>query len=60
MHAALGIHIDSDTAATRWRGERMDYDLGVWVLCQQAERARAKYDIPAETSEGAICAAATP
>lgn len=32
--------IDSDTAATRWRGERMDYELGVWVLCQQAKRAR--------------------
>jgi hypothetical protein len=59
-HAALGIHIDSDTAATRWRGERMDYDLGVWVLCQQAERAREKCDTPAETSGGAICAAATP
>ncbi|HEY4444982.1 MAG TPA: HNH endonuclease, partial [Steroidobacteraceae bacterium] len=41
-HAALGIHIDSDTAATRWRGERMDYDLGVWVLCNQAKRARAQ------------------
>jgi HNH endonuclease len=59
-HAALGIHIDSDTAATRWRGERMDYDLGVWVLCNQAKRARGKYDTPAETSEGAICASATP
>ena len=58
-HAALGIDIDSDTAATRWRGERMDYDLGVWVLCQQAERARGKYDVPAETSAGATCAAAT-
>jgi Domain of unknown function (DUF222)/HNH endonuclease len=39
-HTELGIHIDSDTAATRWRGERMDYELGVWVLCQQANRAR--------------------
>jgi hypothetical protein len=39
-HADLGIHIDRDTAATRWRGERMDYELGVWVLCQQAARAR--------------------
>jgi hypothetical protein len=29
-----------DAAATRWRGERMDYELGVWVLCQQFERAR--------------------
>jgi hypothetical protein len=39
-HAELGIQIDSKTAATRWQGERMDYDLGVWVLCQQAERGR--------------------
>ena len=39
-HAELGIHIDRDTAATRWRGERMDYELGVWILCQQVERAR--------------------
>ncbi len=43
-HADLGIHIDADTAATRWRGERMDYELGVWVLCQQVERARAARD----------------
>jgi len=28
------------SAATRWRGERMDYDLGVWVLCNQALRAK--------------------
>src|SRR3984885_12196874 len=48
-HAALGIHIDRDTAATRWCGERMDYDLGVWTLCQKAKRAREKYDVPAET-----------
>jgi hypothetical protein len=39
-HSELGIHIDPDTAATRWRGERMDYDLGVWVLSQQAAGAR--------------------
>ena len=39
-HAQLGIEIDSDTAATRWRGERMDYELGVWVLCQQHARAQ--------------------
>jgi hypothetical protein len=48
-HAALGIHIDEDTAATRWRGESMDYDLGVWVLCQQAARAWTKCDTSAET-----------
>jgi hypothetical protein len=39
-HAELGIHIDCHTAATRWRGERMDYELGVWVLCQQVLRAQ--------------------
>ena len=39
-HTELGIHIDPDTAATRWRGERMDYDLGVWALCQQAAGTR--------------------
>jgi hypothetical protein len=39
-HADLGIRIDRDTAATRWRGERMDYELGVWILCQRVERAR--------------------
>jgi hypothetical protein len=33
---AQGIVIDGDTAATRWRGERMDYDLGVSGLCYQA------------------------
>jgi hypothetical protein len=38
-HTAQGIHIDSDTAATLWRGERMDYELGVWVLCSEEERA---------------------
>jgi hypothetical protein len=37
-HAELGIKIDSNTAATRWRGERMDYELGVWILCRQHER----------------------
>jgi hypothetical protein len=57
-HATLGIHIDSGTAATRWQGERMDYELGVWVLCNQANRAREQanlageeQDVPAETSE---------
>jgi hypothetical protein len=45
-HAALGIHIDSGTAATRWRGERMDYELGVWVLCQQTNRARRPATFP--------------
>ena len=48
-HAELGIHIDSDTAATRWRGERMDYDLGVWILCNQAARARSTGGVSEET-----------
>jgi hypothetical protein len=48
-HAELGIRIDSDTAATRWRGERMDYELGVWVLCNQVNRAREEQDVSAET-----------
>src|SRR6202789_933767 len=43
-HADLGIRIDRDTAATRWRGERMDYELGVWILCQRVERARRARD----------------
>jgi hypothetical protein len=58
-HAALGLHIDRYTAATRWRGERMDYHLGVWVLCSQANRAawlargENRHDVSAETSERA-------
>jgi hypothetical protein len=39
-HAAQGIHIDADTAATRWRGERMDYGLGIGILCDQAQREK--------------------
>jgi hypothetical protein len=55
-HAALGIRIDEDTAATRWRGERMDYDLGVWVLCQQAARAHRQQDdsLDADSPEGEL------
>jgi hypothetical protein len=40
--------VEPDAAATRWRGERMDYDLGVWVLCQQAERAPSSSDDSAD------------
>jgi hypothetical protein len=47
-HAQLGIEIDSDTAATRWRGERMDYELGVWVLCQEHARAQHGHQIAAQ------------
>ena len=51
--------VQPNAAATRWRGERMDYDLGVWVLCNQALRAKAPEaradddateDVAAETS----------
>jgi hypothetical protein len=55
-HAALGMHIDRHTAETRWRGERMDYELGVWVLCNHANHARRartrsiREDVSAETS----------
>jgi Domain of unknown function (DUF222)/HNH endonuclease len=48
-HADHGIHIDSDTAACRWTGERMDYELGVWALCAQAERAKYENNVSAET-----------
>jgi hypothetical protein len=53
-HAALGFRIDSNTAITRWRGGQMDYNLGVWALCDEVKRARsagsADCDVPAETS----------
>jgi Domain of unknown function (DUF222)/HNH endonuclease len=48
--------VEPNAAATRWQGERMDYDLGVWVLCNQASRAREENDVPAETPDAAICA----
>jgi hypothetical protein len=47
VHEQQGIHIDADTAATLWRGEKMDYGLGVFVLLQQARRGRR--DVSAET-----------
>ncbi len=49
-HHARGLSITADTAATRWRGERMDYDLAIWVLCDRAQRERdATADVSAET-----------
>lgn len=39
-HRDRGIQIDKWTAAARWRGERMDYGLGLEVLLRQAKRAR--------------------
>ena len=38
-HRAQGLAIDSGTAATRWRGERMDHVYAIEVLIQRAERA---------------------
>jgi hypothetical protein len=58
-HAEQGIHIDSATAATLWRGERMDYGLAIQVLLHQAGHAHqdesvqchgAEQDVSAETS----------
>jgi Domain of unknown function (DUF222)/HNH endonuclease len=37
-HDQQGIHIDKDTATTRWRGEKMDYGLAIEVLLQHARR----------------------
>jgi hypothetical protein len=39
-HVAQGIHIDAKTAATRWRGERMDHVLAIDLLVAKAQRAR--------------------
>ena len=39
-HKEQGIQIDKNTATTRWRGEKMDYGLGVEVLLQQSRRPR--------------------
>lgn len=57
-HRAQGLSITADTAATRWRGEQMDYDLAVFLLCDKAERetdAQANAivlpDVSAETRE---------
>jgi hypothetical protein len=44
-HRAEGLEITESTAATRWRGERMDYDHGVMLLCHQAQRAREEGDV---------------
>jgi hypothetical protein len=37
-HHKQGIRIDEKTAATRWRGEKMDYGLAIEVLFQHARR----------------------
>lgn len=49
LHQERGIHIDKRTAATRWRGETMDYDLAIHVLLQKMRKARR---VSAETRRG--------
>jgi hypothetical protein len=41
IHAQQGIRIDKNTAATLWRGEKMDYGLGIEVLLQHAKRGQS-------------------
>jgi hypothetical protein len=48
-HRAQGLAIDARTAATRWRGERMDYGLAIDVLLQRVRRAGEQMDVSAET-----------
>jgi hypothetical protein len=43
-----GLSISANTAATRWRGETMDYDHAILVLCHKASGAR---NVSAETRE---------
>ena len=40
FHAGHGPAIDANTAATRWRGERMDHAQAIMVLMQRAARGR--------------------
>jgi hypothetical protein len=40
LHREAGIHINADTAATLWRGERMDYGLAVGALLHKVQRAK--------------------
>jgi hypothetical protein len=57
-HRARGLSITANTAATRWRGEQMDYDLAIFLLCDKAERETDTHadafvlpDVSAETRE---------
>jgi hypothetical protein len=59
-HRAEGPVITEKTAATRWRGERMDYDHGVMLLCHKAERAREEGSAPTETDANAAAADRVP
>jgi hypothetical protein len=46
-HSDHDIHIDRNTAVSRWRDEQMDYELGVEVLLAKDRRGRK---VPARTS----------
>jgi hypothetical protein len=48
IRVAHGVYIGARTAATRWAGERMDYDLEVFGLFSSLARAQR---VSAETSE---------
>jgi hypothetical protein len=39
-NAEHGVVINETTAATRWRGERLDYHLAISILCAEVDRAR--------------------
>ena len=43
-HREQGIVIDASTAATHWRGEKMDYGIAIDALIGRAERARTVAD----------------
>jgi len=47
VHESQGVYIDARTAATRWAGERMDYDLAIFGLFSSLARAKR---VSAETS----------
>ncbi len=44
--AAEGVYVDSSTAVTRWRGERMDYDIAVGALLDRSSgRSRGSLSV---------------
>jgi hypothetical protein len=52
QHEQEGIRIDEKTAATRWRGETMDYGLAIEVLLQHSKRGER---VSAETRYRGLC-----
>ena len=40
LNVELGLNIDARTAATRWRGERMDFGLAIDSLLRKTHKAR--------------------